>query len=98
MNEYTSEAKISLVEKFNFITIDLENKFFYVQVVNAKNNNVLLGVTIDLDKDETKVEGNVENYNTLKIEHLLIGLKITAQTCIDNNLHNAYELAKFNER
>ncbi|MEH7186081.1 protein Dhp61 [Bacillus toyonensis] len=100
MSDYSSIARIDLVERFNFITIDLENKNFYIQVVDEKSNNVLLGLTMDLKKGTTKVAGNgsVKKYTDEEIEHLLIGLKITAQTCIDNNLYNAYELRKYLER
>ncbi|MCU5653177.1 hypothetical protein OCF56_04560 [Bacillus mycoides] len=74
-------------------------KNFYIQVVDVKSNNVLLGINIDLEKDTTKVEGDgsVKKYTDEEIEHLLIGLKITAQSCIDKNLHNAYELRKYLE-
>ncbi|AWC30956.1 helicase [Bacillus cereus] len=99
MSDYTSISRIDLVERFNFITIDLENKNFYIQVVDVKSNNVLLGITIDLENDTTKVAGNgsVKKYTDEEIEHLIIGLKITAQSCIDNNLYNAYELKKYLE-
>ncbi len=32
-----------------------------------------------------------------EIEHLILGANITSQSCIDNNLYNAYELKKYLE-
>ncbi|WP_242243259.1 hypothetical protein [Bacillus cereus group sp. BfR-BA-01309] len=97
MSNYTSIPRIDLVERFDFITIDLENKFFYIQVLDVKSNNILLRITMNLEKDTTKVAGNgrVKKYTDEEIKHLLIGLKITAQSCIDNNSYNAYELKKY---
>ncbi|XKK19916.1 hypothetical protein HFP66_00595 [Bacillus sp. A17A.1] len=99
MSEYTSISRVDLLERIDFITIDLENKFFFIQIVDVTSNNVQLRITIDLKKGTTKVAGNgrVKKYTAEEIEHLLIGLKITAQTCIDNNLYNPYELKKYIE-
>ncbi|MBK5491764.1 hypothetical protein [Bacillus sp. TH13] len=99
MSEYTSISRIDLIERFDFITIDLENEIFVIQVVDVKNNNVLLRINIDLKNGTTKVAGNgrVRKYTTEEIEHLLIGLKITAHACIDNNLYNPYKLKKYIE-
>ncbi|MDC2864388.1 hypothetical protein [Bacillus sp. BP-3] len=38
MSDFTSIARIDLVERFDFNTIDLENKYFCIKVVNINNN------------------------------------------------------------
>ena len=52
---------------------------------------------MNLEKDETMIEGNTIQYDTLHIEALLQGLKCVAQTCIDRNLSNQEELFAFLE-
>ncbi|EEM69574.1 hypothetical protein bthur0009_44290 [Bacillus thuringiensis serovar andalousiensis BGSC 4AW1] len=52
---------------------------------------------MNLEKDETMIEGNTIQYDTLHIEALLQGLKYVAQTCIDRNLSNQEELFAFLE-
>ncbi|MGI0535306.1 hypothetical protein KFD70_23770 [Bacillus pfraonensis] len=96
-DDYTSYAVLEQVEKFDYITIDLENKFFYIEVIDIKTNKVLLSVSLDLKRDKTTVNGDIEKYHTLQIDDLLTGFKITAQMCIDNNLRNTEELWAFIE-
>ena len=94
----TGYAIFEPVEKFEYITIDLENKFFYIEVVDIKTSKVLLGVSLDLQKNKTTVNGDIEKYHTLQIDDLLAGFKITAQLCIDHNLRNQDELWVFIEK
>ncbi|WP_410984120.1 hypothetical protein [Bacillus cereus] len=94
-DDYTIYAVLEQVEKFDYITIDLENKFFYIEVIDTKTNKVLLGVSLDLKRDQTKVNGDIEKYHTLQIDDLLAAFKITAQLCIDYNLRNQDELWAF---
>ncbi|WP_459499076.1 protein Dhp61 [Bacillus sp. C1] len=96
-DDYTSYAILEQIERFDYITIDLENKFFYIEVVDIKTNKVLLGVSINFKKDTTTVNGDIEKYHTLQINDLLTGFKTTAQMCIDNNLRHADELWAFIE-
>ncbi|WP_165770984.1 protein Dhp61 [Bacillus cereus] len=97
-DSYTSYATLEQVERFDYITIDLENKFFYIEVVDIKTSKVLLGVSLDLQKNKTTVNGDIEKYRTLQIDDLLAGFKITAQLCIDHNLRNQDELWAFIEK
>ncbi|MCI0763841.1 hypothetical protein [Bacillus sp. TL12] len=97
-DDYTSYAVLEQVEKFDYITIDLENKFFYIKVIDIKTNKVLLDVSLDLKRDHTNVNGDIEKYHTLQIDDLLAGFKITAQLCIDHNLRNQDELWAFIEK
>ncbi|MED2793841.1 hypothetical protein P4256_19220 [Bacillus wiedmannii] len=85
------------VERYDYITIDLDKKFFYIEVVNLQSNKAVLKISINLEKGETMIEGNTIQYDTLHIEALLQGLKCIAQTCIDRNLSNQEELFAFLE-
>ncbi|MBO1581249.1 hypothetical protein [Bacillus sp. XF8] len=96
-DHYTSYATLEQVQKFDYITIDLKNKFFYIEVVDIKTNKILLSVSLNLKSDKTIVNGDIENYPTLQIDDLLIGFKITAQLCIDHNIRNTDELWAFIE-
>ncbi|WP_436864221.1 protein Dhp61 [Bacillus fungorum] len=85
------------VERFDYITIDLEQQFFCIEVVNVKSNTTVLKISINLQKDETMVEGNIIHYDTFHIDALLQGLKCVARTCINHNLRNQKELFAFLE-
>ncbi|PHD15493.1 protein Dhp61 [Bacillus wiedmannii] len=95
--EYTTVGNLELVERFDYVTIDLDKQFFYIEVVNLQSNKALLKISINLEKGETMIEGNTIQYDTLHIEALLQGLKCIAQTCIDCNLSNQEELFAFLE-
>ncbi|USK99653.1 ATPase [Bacillus tropicus] len=41
------------VERFDYITIDLDKKFFYMEIVQIETNITLLKISLNLDKDET---------------------------------------------
>ncbi|MDF9612439.1 hypothetical protein P5763_10240 [Bacillus cereus] len=95
--EYTTVGDLELVERFDYVTIDLDKQFFYIEVINLQSNKAVLKISINLEKDETMIEGNTIQYDTLHIEALLQGLKCVAQTCIDHNLSNQEELFAFLE-
>ncbi|EEM87409.1 hypothetical protein bthur0012_45360 [Bacillus thuringiensis serovar pulsiensis BGSC 4CC1] len=95
--EYTTVGDLELVERFDYVTIDLDKQFFYIEVINLQSNKAVLKISINLEKDETMIEGNTIQYDTLHIEALLQGLKCVAQTCIDRNLSNQEELFAFLE-
>lgn len=88
---------LELVERFDYVTINLDKQFFYIEVVNLQSNTAGLKISINLEKDETIVEGNIMQYDTSHIDALLQGLKCVAQTCIDRNLSNQEELFAFLE-
>ncbi|HGH7180936.1 hypothetical protein DXB51_15510 [Bacillus cereus] len=95
--EYTTTFKLELTERFDYVTIDLDKQFFYIEVVNLQSNITVLKISINLEKDETMVEGNITQYDTLHIDALLQGLKGVAQTCIDRHLRSEEELFAFLE-
>ncbi|MGQ0416947.1 protein Dhp61, partial [Bacillus sp. HC-TM] len=89
--EYATTGDLELIERFDYVTIDLDKQFFYIEVVHLKSNKAVLKISINLEKDETVVEENIIQYDTLHINALLQGLKCVAQTCIDHNLSNQEE-------
>ncbi|MED0888327.1 hypothetical protein P4T51_11590 [Bacillus mycoides] len=95
--EYTTTCNLELSERFDYVTIDLEKQFFCIDVVNLQSNTAVLKISINLEIDETMVEGNIIQYDTLYIDTLLQRLKCIAQTCIDRNLRNQEELFAFLE-
>ncbi|EMY5505783.1 MULTISPECIES: hypothetical protein [Bacillus] len=52
-------------------------------------------ITIDLDKDETIIAGNVKQYDPSRLEQLIQSFKRTAQTCLEHNLRSPEELFAF---
>ncbi len=91
-------ANLELVERFDYVTIDLDKQFFCIEVVNLHSNTVILKISINLKTDETMVEGNIVQYDTLHRDALLQGLKETAQMCMTHNLRNQEELFAFLEK
>ncbi|EEK54337.1 protein Dhp61 [Bacillus cereus] len=83
------------VERFDYITIDLDKKFFYIEVVQLETNITLLKISLNLEKDETIIAGNVKQYDPSRLEHLVQNFKLTAQTCIEHNLRSPEELFAF---
>ncbi|MED3686070.1 MULTISPECIES: hypothetical protein [Bacillus cereus group] len=86
------------VERYDYITIDLDKKFFYMEVVQIETNLTLLKVSLNLDKDETIITGNVKQYDPSRLEQLIQSFKRTAQTCLEHNLRSAEELFAFWKR
>lgn len=83
------------VERFDYITIDLDKKLFYIEVVQLETTITLLKIFINLEKDETIIAGNVKQYDPSRLEPLLQSFKHTAQTCIEHNLRSPEELFAF---
>ncbi|SMD95741.1 hypothetical protein BACERE00185_02007 [Bacillus mobilis] len=83
------------VERFDYITIDLDKKFFYIEVVQLETNITLLKVSLNLDKDETIIAGNVKQYDPSRLEHVIQNFALTAQTCLEHNLRSPEELFAF---
>ncbi|COE66935.1 hypothetical protein CQZ91_05685 [Bacillus cereus] len=83
------------VERFDYITIDLDKKFFYMEVVQLETNITLLKTSLNLDKDETIIAGNVKQYDPSRLESLIQSFKHTAQTCLEHNLRSPEELFTF---
>ncbi|UJA78579.1 hypothetical protein LSF16_21550 [Bacillus cereus] len=83
------------VERFDYITIDLDKKFFYMEVVQLETNITLLKTSLNLDKDETIIAGNVKQYDPSRLEQLIQSFKHTAQTCLEHNLRSPEELFTF---
>lgn len=83
------------VERFDYITIDLDKKFFYMEVVQLETNITLLKISLNLDKDETIIAGNVKQYDPSRLEQFIQSFKHTAQTCLAHNLRNPEELFAF---
>ena len=51
------------VERYDYITIDLDKKFFYTEIVQLETNRTLLKISLNLEKDETIIAGNVKQYD-----------------------------------
>jgi len=83
------------VERFDYITIDLNKKFFYIEVVQLETNITFLKISLNLNKDETIVEGKTEYYDPSRLEQLIQSFKQTAQTCLEHNLRSPEELFAF---
>ncbi|PKJ57382.1 protein Dhp61 [Bacillus sp. SN10] len=83
------------VERFDYITIDLDKKFFYMEIVQLETNITLLKISLNLDKDETIIAGNVKQYDPSRLENLIQSFKHTAQTCLEHNLRSPEELFVF---
>ncbi|MEB9682035.1 hypothetical protein P4J24_08950 [Bacillus anthracis] len=83
------------VERFDYITIDLDKKFFYMEIVQLETNITLLKISLNLDKDETIIAGNVKQYDSSRLESLIQSFKHTAQTCLEHNLRSPEELFAF---
>ncbi|MED3035224.1 hypothetical protein CBR56_21140 [Bacillus thuringiensis] len=83
------------VERFDYITIDLDKKFFYMEVVQLETNITLLKISLNLDKDETIIAGNVIQYDPSRLEQFIQSFKQTAQTCLAHNLRSPEELFAF---
>ncbi|PRT34922.1 protein Dhp61 [Bacillus wiedmannii] len=83
------------VERFDYITIDLDKKFFYVEVVQLETNITLLKISLNLDKDETIIAGTVKQYDPSRLEQLIQSFKRTAQTSLEHNLRSPEELFAF---
>ncbi|MEK4502542.1 protein Dhp61 [Bacillus sp. FSL R12-0069] len=70
------------VERYDYIIIDLDKKFFYMEVVQLETNITSLKISLNLDKDETIIAGNVKQYDPSRLESLIQSFKHTAQTCL----------------
>ncbi|PEC84148.1 hypothetical protein COK00_01500 [Bacillus cereus] len=83
------------VERFDYMTIDLDKKFFYIEVVQIETNITLLKISLNLEKDETIVDGKAKHYDPSRLESLIQSFKHTAQTCLEHNLRSPEELFTF---
>lgn len=83
------------VERFDYITIDLDKKFFYIEVVQIETNITLLKISLNLEQDETMVEGKAKHYDPSRLEQLIQSFKCTAQTCLEHNLRSPEDLFAF---
>lgn len=83
------------VERYGYIIIDLDKKFFYMEVVQLKTNITSLKISLNLDKDETIIAGNVKQYDPSRLEQFIQSFKHTAQTCLAHNLRSPEELFAF---
>ncbi|MGG2092835.1 hypothetical protein AB1283_09005 [Bacillus sp. S13(2024)] len=50
-NKYTSYAKLKLTYQYTFINIDLANKLFTIDIIDVKNERIILTISMDLSKD-----------------------------------------------
>ena len=48
--EYTTVGDLELVERFDYVMIDLDKQFFYIEVVNLQSNKAVLKISINLEK------------------------------------------------
>ena len=83
------------VERYDYIIIDLDKKFFYMEVVQLETNITSLKISLNLDKDETIIAGNVKQYDPSRLEQFIQSFKHTAQTCLAHNLRSPEELFAF---
>ncbi|MGD6890647.1 hypothetical protein [Bacillus mobilis] len=83
------------VERFDYITIDLDEKIFYIEVVQLETNITLLKISLNLEKDETIIAGNVKQYDPSRLEQLIQTFKRTAQTCLEHHLRSPEKLFAF---
>lgn len=83
------------VERYDYITIDLDKKFFYMEVVQLETNITLLKISLNLEKDETIVDEKAKHYDSSRLEHFIQSFKHTAQTCLEHNLRSPEELFAF---
>lgn len=93
--EYTTVGDLELVERFDYITIDLDKKFFYIEVVQIETNITLLKISLNLENGETIVDGKAKHYDSSRLKHLIQSFKRTAQTCLEHNLRSPEELFAF---
>ncbi|MGG2066322.1 protein Dhp61 [Bacillus sp. S14(2024)] len=90
-NKYTSYAKLKLTYQYKFINIDLANKLFTIDIIDVKNERIILTISMDLSKDTVEIEGNLKDFPH-NIEETLFSLKSTANDCIKNNISNSNQL------
>ncbi|WHY28546.1 protein Dhp61 [Bacillus wiedmannii] len=83
------------VERFDYITIDLDKKFFYIEVVQIETNITLLKISLNLENGETIVDGKAKHYDSSRLKHFIQSFKRTAQTCLKHNLRSPEELFAF---
>ena len=69
-----------------------------MEVVQLETNITSLKISLNLDKDETIIAGNVKQYNPSRLEQFIQNFKHTAQTCLAHNLRSPEELFAFRNR
>ena len=82
------------VERYDYIIIDLDKKFLHGSCA-TKTNITSLKISLNLDKDETIIAGNVKQYDPSRLEQFIQNFKHTAQTCLEHNLRSPEELLHF---
>ena len=66
-----------------------------MEVVQLETNITSLKISLNLDKDETIIAGNVKQYDPSRLEQFIQSFKHTAQTCLAHNLRSPEELLPF---
>ena len=55
----------------------------------------MLKISLNLEKDETIIAGNVKQYDPSRLESLIQSFKHTAQICLEHHLRSPEELLHF---
>ena len=69
-----------------------------MEIVQLETNITLLKISLNLEKDETIIAGNVKQYDPSRLEQFIQSFKHTAQTCLAHNLRSPEELFAFWKR
>lgn len=90
-NKYTSYSKLELTYQYKFIHIDLINKLFKIDIIDVKNKEIILRISIDFSTDTIQIEENLEDFPH-DIKETIFSLKSIANNCIKNNISNPDQL------
>jgi hypothetical protein len=66
--DWTSKAIITPIVKYEYVRIDIYNKMAEVNVIDHKQQNIVMKLFIDIDKNEIKKTGSLENHPLDEVE------------------------------
>ncbi len=61
-DNWTSKAIMSPIVEYDYVRIDINNKMAEVNVIDYKQQNIVMRLLIDIHKNEIKKTGTLENY------------------------------------
>ena len=59
---WTSKAIITPIVEYDYVRIDINNKIAEVNIIDYKQQNIVMRLFIDIHKNEIKKTGTLENY------------------------------------
>ncbi|PFA68756.1 hypothetical protein CN378_05990 [Bacillus sp. AFS015802] len=62
-DNWTSKAIITPIVEYDYVRIDINNKIAEVNIIDYKQQNIVMKLFIDICKNEIKKTGTLENYN-----------------------------------